>query len=231
MKNYVVIGGSSGIGKALAERLANEGHRVFGTYYQHETAGWGQLSFHPLNVLDEHLQLDFLPDQLDGLAYCPGTINLMPFHRIKPDDFLSDYQLQVIGAVKVLQAALPKLKKSGNASVVLFSTVAVQHGFNFHTQVSASKGALEGLTKALAAELAPTVRVNAIAPSITDTPLAGRLLNTDEKKHANAQRHPLKRVGQPEDIAAMASFLLGDHGNWITGQILTVDGGISALKV
>jgi NAD(P)-dependent dehydrogenase (short-subunit alcohol dehydrogenase family) len=163
-------------------------------------------------------------------VYCPGSINLRPFERIKPADFEADFKLQVTGAIKVLQLVLPRLKKSANASIVLFSTVAVQSGLPFHTQVSISKGAIEGLTRALAAEYAPKIRVNCIAPSLTDTPLAASLLNTDQKKEANALRHPLKRVGTTEDIANMAAFLLSDKSSWITGQILHVDGGMSAIK-
>jgi NAD(P)-dependent dehydrogenase (short-subunit alcohol dehydrogenase family) len=140
-------------------------------------------------------------------------------------------KIQVVGAVRVIQQVINKLKQSDNASIVLFSTVAVQTGFNFHSLVSASKGAIEGLTKALAAEFAPKVRINCIAPSITDTPLAGNLLNTPEKKEANAQRHPMKRVGEANDIAQVAAFLLSEKASWITGQIFHVDGGMSALKV
>ena len=180
--------------------------------------------------MDEVLDLSFLPDQLDGIAYCPGSINLKPFARIKPEDFQADFSLQVVGAIKVLQAIAPRLKTSENASVVFFSTVAVRLGFNFHSQVSASKGAIEGLTRSLAAEWAPQIRVNCIAPSITDTPLASKLLGTDEKKEANAQRHPLKKIGTPEDIAAMAAFLLSDQSSWMTGQILNLDGGLSSIK-
>jgi NAD(P)-dependent dehydrogenase (short-subunit alcohol dehydrogenase family) len=143
---------------------------------------------------------------------------------------MEDYHLQVLGAIKVIQNILPKLKSAENASIVLFSTVAVQLGFNFHTQVSTSKGALEGLTRALAAELAPVVRVNAIAPSLTDTPLAHKLLNNEEKKEVNGQRHPLKRIGHPKDIAEMAAFLLAEKSSWMTGQIIHVDGGISSIK-
>jgi len=169
-------------------------------------------------------------ESLDGLVYCPGSINLKPFHRIKPEAFVDDFNLQVVGAIKAAQAALPLLKKGTNPSIVLFSTVAVQSGFPFHSQVAASKGALEGLTRALAAEFAPTIRVNCIAPSITDTPLAERLLSSDEKREANAQRHPLKEIGNPDDIAHTATFLLSPKAKWITGQILHVDGGMSSIK-
>ncbi|MFM1929934.1 MAG: hypothetical protein RL387_1262, partial [Bacteroidota bacterium] len=136
----------------------------------------------------------------------------------------------VVGAIKVIQAAFPSLKNAPQASIVLFSTVAVQLGLNFHSLVAASKGAIEGLTRSLAAELAPKIRVNAIAPSLTNTPLAAALLNSDQKMEANAERHPLKRVGTPEDIASMAAFLLSPKTSWITGQILSVDGGMGSLK-
>ena len=188
-------------------------------------------SSHYLDVLDHNFNLDFLPETLDGLAYCPGTINLKPFHRVKPEDFVQDFKLQVLGAVKAIQAALPKLKQSDSASIVLFSTVAVQSGFNLHSIVSTSKGAIEGLTRSLAAELAPKIRVNSIAPSLTDTPLAQGLLSTPEKREANAQRNPLKRIGDVEDIANMAEFLLSHKAKWITGQIIHVDGGMPSLKL
>ena len=165
------------------------------------------------------------------MVYCPGAISLRPFARIKPEEFISDFNLQVIGAVKTIQAALNKLKTGTNPSIVLYSTVAVQLGLNFHTQVSISKGAIEGLTKSLSAELAPTIRVNCIAPSLTDTPLAASLLNSEQKIEANAQRHPLKRVGKAEDIASMTEFLLSDKASWITGQIFHVDGGMSTVNV
>jgi len=231
MANYLIIGASSGIGKALALQLAEAGHRVIGTFNQHEVESEHTLiDYFQLNVLDEIVSLDFLPETLSGIVYCPGTINLRPFERIKPKDFLDDYNLQVLGAIKIIQAALSKLKNTENASIILFSTVAVQTGLPFHTQVSASKGAIEGLTRALAAELAPKIRVNCIAPSLTDTPLAASLLNSDHKKEANAQRHPLKRIGTTNDIGNMAEFLLSTKSSWITGQIMHVDGGISSLK-
>ena len=232
MSNYLIIGASSGIGRQLANQLIDSGHNVYATYYKNKVeSGQPLIEYHTLNVLDENTSLDFLPESIDGLVYCPGSINLRPFERIKPQDFINDYTLQVVGAIKVLQAALPKLKKSEHASVVLFSTVAVQSGLSFHSQVSASKGAIEGLTKALTAEFAPKIRVNCIAPSLTDTPLAASLLNSEQKAEANAQRHPLKRIGKAEDIANMAEFLLSAKSGWITGQILHVDGGMSTLKV
>ena len=230
MGNYLVVGGSSGIGLQVVQDLAEQGHRVHATYHQHPIENNGSICYHPLNVLEETLDLGFLDSPLDGLVFCPGAINLKPFARITPSDFIADYQLQVVGAVKIIQAALPKLKESENASIVLYSTVAVQVGLNFHSLVASSKGAIEGLTKALAAELAPKIRVNCIAPSLTNTPLAASLLNSEQKMEANAQRHPLKRVGTPEDLANMTSFLLSSKSAWITGQIFHVDGGMSTLK-
>ncbi|MDB4075793.1 MAG: SDR family oxidoreductase [Crocinitomicaceae bacterium] len=231
MKKYLIIGASSGIGKALAEELLNQGHQVIGTHNSNriEYTNSNLESVH-FDVMAEELNFDFIPDELDGLIYCPGAIKLLPFKRLKSEDILSDFQLQVAGAVSVIQNCLPALRNGVDPSIVLFSTVAVQSGFNFHTQVSMSKGAIEGLTKALAAELAPTIRVNAIAPGLTDTPLASKLLNTSEKKEANAQKHPMKRIGEPEDLANMAAFLLSEKSSWITGQIIHIDGGMSTLN-
>lgn len=232
MSHYLIIGASSGIGEQLTKQLLDNGHHVYGTYRQHTP-----MTEHPqfqsqyLDVLNPSPDTGFLPEILDGLVYCPGSITLKPFHRIKPDDFEEDYKLNVTGAVKIIQAALPALKKGNHPSVVFFSTAAVQTGLNFHSMVSASKGAIEGLTRALAAELAPTIRVNCIAPSLTDTPLSSSLLNTTEKRDANAQRHPLKKVGLAADIANMAEFLLSEKAGWITGQVMHVDGGITRLKV
>ncbi|MBN2394898.1 MAG: SDR family oxidoreductase, partial [Candidatus Atribacteria bacterium] len=196
MANYLIVGASSGIGKRLTEKMAQSGHQVFGTFHRNELqATNSNIHYFPLNILDENISLDFLPESLSGLVYCPGSINLRPFARMKPADFINDYNLQVVGAIKVIQTVLSRLESSENAAIVLFSTVAVQTGLPFHTQVSASKGAIEGLTKALAAEYAPKTRVNCIAPSLTDTPLSASLLNSDQKRQANADRHPLKRIG------------------------------------
>ncbi|HLV42026.1 MAG TPA: SDR family oxidoreductase [Brumimicrobium sp.] len=221
--------GSSGIGAEVSTILAQAGNTVFSTYNTNSSnSDSDKVSYHFLDVTAS--DFDFLPDTLDGLAYCPGSINLKPFARIKPEEFLADFNLQVNGAIRIIQKVLPRLKKSENASIVLFSTVAVQTGFNFHSQVAVSKGAIEGLSRSLAAEFAPKIRVNAIAPSLTDTGLASKLLSSEEKKQANAERHPLKKIGTPKDIAEMAVFLLSEKANWITGQILHVDGGMSSIK-
>ncbi len=231
MKTYIIIGASSGIGLQLAKTLSNNGDKVIATYNSHSVENSNNITYYPLNVTAHELDFSFFPEVIDGIVYCPGSINLKPFGRIKPEDFTNDFILQVGGLIKILQAVFPALKKSEHASVVVFSTVAVQLGLPFHSQVSASKGAIEGLTKALSAEWAPSIRVNCIAPSLTDTPLAAALLNTEEKKAANALRHPLKKIGTASDIANMAAFLLSENAAWITGQIIHVDGGMSTIKV
>jgi NAD(P)-dependent dehydrogenase (short-subunit alcohol dehydrogenase family) len=164
-------------------------------------------------------------------VYCPGTINLKPFHRISIADFKQEMEVNFYGAIRLLQACLKGLKKSNCPSVVLYSTVAVQTGMGFHAGIASAKGAIEGLTRSLAAEWAPNkIRVNAIAPSLTETPLASALLSTPEKKEASDKRHPLGRVGKPEDIAEATVFLLSEKSSWMTGQILHLDGGMSHLK-
>ncbi len=230
MRNYLIIGGSSGIGEAITQQLNAEGHRVYATYCKHLQQDRENISYHRMDVMEDTLDLSFLPETIDGFVYCVGNILLKPFHRIGVDDFQKDYQLQVLGAVKILQQLLPNLKNAVQPAVVMFSTVAVQTGFTFHSLVSASKGAIEGLTRALAAEWTPKIRVNCIAPSITNTPLASSLLNTPEKIEATAQRHPMKKIGAPEDLAAMACFLLSDSAQWMTGQVLHVDGGMSSIR-
>lgn len=220
------------MGKAITRQLAAEGHQVIATYHQTESASEGNVTYIPLDVTSDFAADSILDnlDCLDGLVYCPGSINLAPFNRIKPEDFMADYNLQVIGAIKIIQAALPALKKSSNPSVVMFSTVAMQSGFNFHSQVSASKGAIEGLTRALAAEYAPTIRFNTIAPALTDTKLASKFLDNDAKRDAMGAKYPLKRLGTAEDMANAALFLLSEKSAWMTGEILHIDGGMTAIK-
>ncbi len=232
MKNYVIIGGSSGIGAAIVDSLRNEPEiHVLASYWKHPKESAGNVEFFPFNVLDDQLTDQPMPDEVHGFVFCPGAIELKPFHRLTEASVLDDFKLQVLGAMKTIQAILPKMKASQNASIILFSTVAVQQGFNFHAQVSMSKGAIEGLTRSLAAEFAPTIRVNCIAPSLTDTPLAAKLLSSPEKFEANAARHPLKRIGSSLDHAELAVFLLSEKANWITGQIIHVDGGMSSIKL
>ncbi|WP_215225296.1 SDR family NAD(P)-dependent oxidoreductase [Echinicola shivajiensis] len=230
MSNYLIIGASSGIGKELARQLVKEGNQVWGSYNQHQVKALSGVNFFPYDVMKDEWKNEEIPDELHGLVYCPGSIQLKPFGRIKEAALLEDIQLNVSGAVKIIQGVLPKLKKSDWASIVLFSTVAVQLGLPFHSQVAISKGAIEGLTKALAAELAPGIRVNCIAPSLTDTPMASSLLSSEEKREVNAKRHPLRRIGKAEDIAAMAAFLLSNKSSWISGQIMPVDGGMSSIR-
>ena len=232
MSNILIIGASSGIGKELANKLSASGYNVWGTYNSKEVdENKENLKYLKLDVLKDRLNLEELPEIIDGFVYCPGSINLKPFNRIKPDEFIKDFELQVVGAINVLQSILPRIQKSTSGSIVFFSTVAVKIGLPFHTIVSSSKGAIEGFTRSLAAELAPKIRVNCIAPSLTDTPLAASLLNTEQKREVNAQKHPLKRIGTTNDIASMAEFLLSADSSWITGQVFYVDGGMSSIKI
>ena len=230
MKNILLIGGSHGIGFELALKLHQE-HRVFIASRTSENLGNLEVTHISYDAATEEIDSSQLPDRLDGFVYCPGSINLKPFKMLSPETFEEDMKINFFFLVKVLHSILPKLKNSDQASIVFFSTVAVKVGMPFHTSVAAAKGAIEGFAKALAAEYAPSIRVNVIAPSLTDTPLAERLLGNDKKKEKMDERHPLKRVGQPEDIANIADFLLSEKSNWITGQVLGVDGGMSTLNV
>ena len=229
MRNYIIIGGSSGIGKELVHLLENQGENILATYNKNNIADRQNVNYIKFDVLTDTLNLDDLPEEIHGLAYCPGSINLKPFHRFTDEDFIEDFKLQVLGATKIIRHLLPKIKKSQDGSIVLFSTVAVQSGFSFHSQVAMSKGAIEGLTRSLAAELSPTIRVNAIAPSLTNTNLAKKFLNTPEKISLQSEKNPLKKVGNARDIAEAAVYLLTQKSSWITGQILHVDGGFSNI--
>ncbi|TWT54019.1 2-(S)-hydroxypropyl-CoM dehydrogenase [Rubripirellula amarantea] len=228
--NYVVVGGSRGIGLGIVKRLVVRGASVTVLSRTSDELNFDGVRHVPFDVLNDGVPQDAMPATIDGLAYCPGSINLGPLRGVKADVMLADYQLNVIGAVKCVQAAMAGMKAAQRSSVVMFSTVAVQQGLPMHSVVAASKGALEGLTRTWAAELAPHSRVNCIAPSLTDTPLAERLLSSDEKREAMGKRHPLGRVGTIDDIAAMAEFLLTDASSWVTGQVFGVDGGMSSLR-
>lgn len=231
MKNIVVVGGTKGIGKNIVDLLDTSNVFVLART-KNELPDTATTHFIETDVFSQQtLDLAILPEVIDGLVYCPGSINLKPFHRLTQQDFLNDWQINFMGAVRIIQQLLPSLKKAEMPSVVLFSTVAVSIGMPFHASIAAAKGAVEGLTKSLAAELAPKIRVNCIAPSLTNTSLAEKLVNTPEKMEGGAKRHPLQRIGQTSDIAQIACFLLSDKTSWITGQIMHVDGGMSTLKV
>lgn len=231
-KNYLIVGGSSGIGLEIAKALHEKSKTVHVASRSNDAlTGLDGMKYIRLDVQAESFDLEELPDVLDGIVYCPGTIRLKPFHRLTIDEFLEDWQVNFLGAVKTIQVCMPRLKKStAGAAIVLFSTVAVKTGMPFHASVAGAKAAVEGLTRSLAAEFAPRIRVNAIAPSLTDTPLAQGLLSSDEKRKASAERHPSKRIGTPQEIAQIAVHLLSDASAWMTGQIIHVDGGMSALR-
>jgi 3-oxoacyl-[acyl-carrier protein] reductase len=227
-KTYVFAGASSHIAQAAATLLTSQGHTVIGISTKTGITGYSALH----NVANyNHGSYPAIEKPIDGLAYFPGSINLKPFHRISESDFTSDFTISALGAAAFVQAYLPQLKQSAAGSVVFISTVAVGTGMPFHASVAMAKGAVEGLTRALAAELAPGIRVNCIAPSLTDTPLAAKLLGSPEKTAAAQQRNPLKKVGSPEDIAQALRFLLTDNASWVTGQVLAVDGGMGSLRL
>ena len=227
-KHIAIIGGTSGIGRATVAQLQADGHTVYAACRSPEKLADLDIVAQPFDAAAPG-PLTW-PERLDGFVYFPGSISLKPFHRLTPEDFQRDLQVNLFGAIAALQSALPALKASGNASVVLFSTVAVAQGMPMHASISAAKGAVEGLAKSLAAEWAPAIRVNVIAPSLTDTPLAGALLNSDLKKEAAAKRHPLQQVGRSEDIASLVAHLLSGNSRFMTGQILHVDGGLSSVR-
>jgi 3-oxoacyl-[acyl-carrier protein] reductase len=227
-RNILVIGGNSGIGLATVQLLQTQGHHLFAAARNPQALAAMGIPVQPFDATaPEPLEL---PPVLDGLIYFPGSITLKPFHRLSTEDFLNDFRINCLGAASVIQNALPSLKAAPSASIVLFSTVAVGQGMAFHASIAAAKGAVEGLALSLAAELAPKIRVNVIAPSLTDTPLAGNLLNSDVKREGAGKRHPLQQVGDPADVAALAAFLLSDASKFMTGQILRPDGGLSSIR-
>lgn len=228
-KNFLLIGGSTGIGKQIAEKLSEE-HNVFIASRNEIETENSKIKHLKLDILEDSIEQLDLPEQLDGFVYCPGSIDLKPFKMMNAENFEKEMELNFFGLVRSLKGVLDKLKKSEQASLVFFSTVAVKTGMPFHTSVAAAKGAIEGFARSLAAEYAPSFRVNVIAPSLVDTQLAKKLLSSEDKKQKMNDRHPLKRFGKPNDIASMAVFLLGEESSWMTGQVLGVDGGLSTLN-
>ena len=212
-KNILIVGGSSGIGLSLVKQLQSDHNRIVANR-SNEALNGLSVEFIPYDAENDELEVAKLPETLNGLVYCPGTINLRPFKGLRPEVFTRDFSINVMGAIKTLQAVLGRLQNSEvPASVVFFSTVAVQTGMPFHSSVATAKGALEGLSRSLAAELAPKIRFNVLAPSLVDTPLAEKFLNNDSKKSNAEARHPLQTIGSSEEIALMVAFLLGDQSS------------------
>ena len=228
MKNILLIGGSTGIGYELSQKLKKDNNLFIATRDK-EKFNDTNIKTNDLN-LDNEFETDWLPDQIDGFVYLPGTINLRPFKGLKPSVFLEDFNINVMGCIEILQKVLPKIQAAENASIVMFSTVAVKVGMPFHSSVSSSKGAIEGLTRALAAEFAPKIRVNAIAPSILETPMSEKFLNSETKLDNAKNRHPLKEIGSADDVSEVVKFLLENNSKWVTGQIISIDGGMSSVK-
>ncbi|WP_396601540.1 SDR family NAD(P)-dependent oxidoreductase [Algibacter sp. R77976] len=227
MKTIIVVGGSKGIGKALIEKLLAYCNVVNISRSTPEISH-KNLTHHSCDVTQDELPEI---DMADGLVYCPGSINLKPISRLSIDDFKNDFEINVLGAVKVIQKYLPILKNGDKPAIVLFSTVAAKLGMPYHASVAVSKSGIEGLVKSLGAELAPTIRVNAIAPTVTDTQLASKLLRNDKMIENITERHPLKKFLSPDEVADMATFLISDSCASISGQIFEMDCGIVSFKI
>jgi NAD(P)-dependent dehydrogenase (short-subunit alcohol dehydrogenase family) len=223
-KKYLLIGGSSGIGEQVFTDMKVDSNLITIS----RSALSGSSMHFTCDILND--PLPEIEDPLDGLVYFPGSLNLKPFRALTESDFIADFEINVLGAVRIIKQYLKNLRQSGIASVVLFSTVAVSKGMSFHSSVSTAKAAVEGLTRSLAAEFAPKVRFNAIAPSLTNTPLASRILKNEQSIKTSVDRHPMKRIGEVNDISNAVAFLLSEKSSWITGQILNVDDGLSTLS-
>lgn len=227
MNKILIIGGSKGIGNAIINSLIDK-NKIINISRSEPDITHNNLAHYHCDIL-----VDVLPDieHIDTIIYCPGSINLKPISRLKLDDFRNDFEINVIGAVKTIQKYLPILKKGSNPSILLFSTVAAKLGMPFHASVASAKSAVEGLTKSLGAELSPTIRVNAIAPTVTNTDLASKLLRNERMIENITERHPLKKYLQPKEVADLAEFLISDKALSISGQIFELDCGIVSFKI
>jgi len=227
MKTVVIIGGSKGIGFAITKKLLDK-HKVINISRTQPELTHDNLTHISCDVL-----IDELPnlEKVDNLIYCPGSINLKPISNLNITDFKNDFEINVLGAVKVIQKYLPLLKKASNPAIILFSTVAVKLGMPFHASIATAKAGVEGLVKSLGAELAPNIRINAIAPTITDTNLASKLLRNEKMIENIVERHPLKKFLNPDEVAGLAIYLLSDEALSISGQIFQMDCGIVSFKI
>ena len=227
-KNILLVGGSHGIGLEIAKKMQKK-YTIYIASRTNEKLEHMEVNYISFDATTDTFTDANLPEELHGFVYCPGSINLKPLKMLTLDTFKEDMELNFFSIVKIVKVILPKMTEG--ASMVFFSTVAVAKGMPYHTSVAAAKGAIEGFSKSLAAEYAPKIRVNTIAPSLVNTPLSKRLLNNEKKRDVMDQRHPLKRVGEAKDIANLACFLLNEENSWITGQVISVDGGISTLNI
>jgi 3-oxoacyl-[acyl-carrier protein] reductase len=227
MKTYIVVGGSKGIGNAIVQNLL-QNNNVINISRTQPNYTHNNLTHYDCDILT-----DDLPEieHADGLVYCPGSINLKPIKRLSLEDFRNDYEINVIGAVKSIQQYIKALKNGDDPSIVLFSTVAAKLGMPFHASIAAAKSGVEGLVKSLGAEMATSLRINAIAPTVTNTELASKLLRNDKMIESIADRHPMKKFLQPEDVAGMAEFLLSKKAASISGQVFEMDCGIVSFKI
>ncbi|MEN3322400.1 SDR family oxidoreductase [Mariniflexile soesokkakense] len=227
MKTIVVIGGSKGIGNAIVNKLLDK-HKVINISRTTPTTIHTNLTHYGCDILK-----DDLPEitSIDSLVYCPGSINLKPISKLTLDEFREDFEINVLGAVKAIQKYMDILKKGEKPSILLFSTVASKLGMPYHASIATAKSGVEGLVKSLGAELAPTVRINAIAPTVTNTELASKLLRNDKMIENIVRRHPLKKILNTDEVASMAEFLISDKSMAMSGQIFEMDCGIVSFKM
>jgi 3-oxoacyl-[acyl-carrier protein] reductase len=230
MKKILLVGGSSGIGLNLVEILLEKGDKITVLSRSNQHLNLNKVEHIAIDINNWDSPLPEIEGSIDGFVYFPGSINLKPFTSFSLKDFESDMKINYFSAIRVLQKYLPNLKKSPLSSIVFLTTVATKIGLSFHTSISGAKSALEGLSLSLAAELSPSIRVNTVAPSLTQTTLSEKLLDSNEKKEKSIKIHPLQKIGQTKDIASMIAFLLSDDGSWITGKSFCIDGGLSSIK-